>query len=191
MKFYRPLPLDTELKISPSSLLISKTDLKGNYIYMNKHLCKISAYEADELENAPHNLLRHPDMPRAIFFKLWKELKEGNSVTILIKNLAKTGSFFWIKTEFSTVQNIDSDPNVKYIAKGEMATRKSIEQVEILYAKLLKIEKRESMSASILYLDHYLKERDVSFQEYMNRLLKPQTVMSSFFNKIKNGIRAA
>ena len=190
MKFYRPLPLDIELKIGPRALLISKTDISGNILYSNKNLLKKSAYEEEELINSPHSILRHPDMPRVIFFLLWEELKKGNEVTLLIKNLTKTGEYYWIQNQFKIIKN-DSVAHATYVATGEMASEKAIFQISTLYKRLLKIEKRENLEAALFYLENYLKERDVTFQEYMKTTLSPQTAISSFFNKIKNGFITA
>ena len=190
MKYYRPLPLDIELKINPRALLISKTDMEGNILYSNKNLIKTSRYTEEELLNAPHSILRHPDMPRVIFFLLWEELHQGNEITLLIKNLTKTGEYYWVKNEFKIIKD---DPIYRpaYIAIGEMASEKSIKQIEKLYARLLKIEKRENLAASLLYLENYLQERELTLQKYMYTIIKKQTVISSFFNKIKNGLSSA
>jgi len=190
MKYYRPLPLDIEVKISPRALLISKTDKEGNILSINKNLIKMSNYEEDELLNAPHNILRHPDMPRVIFFLLWEELNAGRTMTLLIKNLTKSGEYYWVKSEFKIIED-DPIYHPAYISISEMASVKSIIQIEKLYTRLLKIEKRENLAASLRYLENYLQERELTLQEYMNTVLKPQTAISSFFNKIKNGFSLA
>ena len=190
MKYYRPLPLDIEVKISPRALLISKTDKEGNILSINKNLIKMSNYEEDELLNAPHNILRHPDMPRVIFFLLWEELNAGRTMTLLIKNLTKSGEYYWVKSEFRIIED-DPIYHPAYISISEMASVKSIIQIEKLYTRLLKIEKRENLAASLRYLENYLQERELTLQEYMNTVLKPQTAISSFFNKIKNGFSLA
>ena len=188
MRVYRPLPLDIALKVSPRALYISKTDTHGNIVCMNQNMQKLSTYLEDELLGLPHNILRHPDMPRVIFYTLWSELEKGNEVTLLIKSLAKTGEFYWLKHRFQLIEN---DFNAKYSSRGEMASSKAIEQIEILYKKLLKIEKRENITASLFYLENYLQERNLSFIEYMEKKLTPQPIIESFFKKIKNSLRNA
>lgn len=185
MRVFRPLPLNIAIKVNPRVFYISKTDTHGTILYVNKNLQKLSAYLEDELLGLPHNILRHPDMPRAIFYKLWSELEKGNEVTLLIKSLAKTGEFYWLKQRFQIIEN---DLNARYSSRGEIASSRAIEQIEILYKKLLKIEKRESMAASLLYLENYLKERRLTFSEYMERKLSPQPKLGLLFNKIKNSL---
>lgn len=188
MRVYRPLPLDIAIKVSPRALYISKTDIHGNIVYVNQNMQKLSAYLEDELLGLPHNILRHPNMPRVIFYKLWSELEKGNEVTLLIKNLAKTGEFYWLKHKFQVIEN---DLNAKYSSRGEMASSQAIEQLETLYKKLLKIEKRENMAASLFYLENYLQERNLSFSEYMEKKLTPQPKMGLLFKKIKNSLITA
>lgn len=188
MKVYRPLPIDNAVKIDPRALYISKTDIHGNIIYVNKNIQKISSYLEDELVGFPHNMLRHPDMPKVIFYKLWSELEKGNEVTILIKSLAKTGEFYWLKHKFQIIEN---ELTAKYKSTAEIASTNAIEKIDILYKKLLKIEKRENMTASLFYLENYLKERDLSFLEYMEKKLIPQPIIESIFNKIKNSLSIA
>ena len=188
MKIYRPLPIDIALQINPRALYISKTDIYGNIVYVNQNMQKLSAYLEDELLGLPHNIVRHPDMPRAIFYKLWSELEKGNEVTLLIKSLAKTGEFYWLKQSFQVLEN---DLSAKYSSIGEIASNKAIEQIGTLYKKLLKIEKRENITASLFYLENYLKERNLTFTEYMEKKLAPQPIIESLFNKIKNSLSSA
>jgi len=190
MKFYRPLPIDKELKISPNALIISKTDSEGNILYTNSNLTKFSSYSKEELQDAPHSLLRHPDMPRVIYFLLWEELKLGRDVTLLVKNLAKTGEYYWIHNEFMVTKN-DLIYHSTYSVTGEVPSKRAITQINKLYKILLKIEKKENMEASLFYLENYLQERQVTLQEYMSNILKPQTVIESLFTKIRNTLVAA
>ena len=127
-------------------------------------------------------------MPKAIFYKLWSELEKGNEVTILIKSLAKTGEFYWLKHKFQVIEN---DLSVQYKSIAEIASSKAIENIEILYKKLLKIEKRENMTASLFYLEKYLKERDLSFLEYMEKKLSPQPKIELLFNRLKSSLNIA
>jgi len=188
MKVYRPLPLDIERKVNPRALYISKTDRHGNIVYVNKNIQNISTYLENELVGFPHNILRHPEMPKAIFYKLWSELEKGNEVTILIKSLAKTGEFYWLKHKFQVIEN---DLSVQYKSIAEIASSKAIENIEILYKKLLKIEKRENMTASLFYLEKYLKERDLGFLEYMEKKLSPQPKIELLFNRLKSSLNIA
>ena len=93
MKFYRPLPLDEALNLNLKDILVSKTDKNGKILYVNDSFCSVSGYTPNEVIGAPHNIIRHPDMPRAIFYLMWQTIQGGQNITIIVKNLAKTVIF--------------------------------------------------------------------------------------------------
>ena len=64
---YRPIVLDEEIKFSKKKFIVSKTDIKGNIIFTNKNFSEVSGYTESELIGQPHNILRHPDMPKSCF----------------------------------------------------------------------------------------------------------------------------
>lgn len=68
-----------EVELSQDDFLVSRTDLKGRITYANPAFIEISGYRHDELMGAPHNLIRHPDMPAAAFGNLWSTLKRGDT----------------------------------------------------------------------------------------------------------------
>src|SRR5690606_26437796 len=69
--------------------LISTTDLKGQITYCNKAFIEISGFSAAELLRAPHNLVRHPDVPSAVFEHMWQTLKQGQPWMGVVKNRCK------------------------------------------------------------------------------------------------------
>lgn len=85
-----------EQRFSPSTLLISTTDLKGRITSFNQAFVDISGYEPEELLGQPHNLVRHPDMPPAAFDNMWQTLKAGKAWMGLVKNRSKNGDFYWV-----------------------------------------------------------------------------------------------
>jgi len=78
-------------------IIASQTDTKGNIIYASEAYCHISGYTKEELIGQPHNIVRHPDMPKDIFKDLWLTIKSGNKWVGEIKNLRKDGSYYWVK----------------------------------------------------------------------------------------------
>ncbi len=74
--------------------IVSKTDLKGRITYVNRAFCAIAGYGEGELLGAPHSIIRHPDMPRAVFKLLWDRLAEGCEVFAQVKNLTRNGDFY-------------------------------------------------------------------------------------------------
>ncbi|MEG0006451.1 MAG: PAS domain-containing methyl-accepting chemotaxis protein [Aeromonas sp.] len=88
--------LDSEVEFPADVQLVSTTDLRGVITYANPAFCHIAGYRADELVGQNHNLVRHPDMPKAAFADLWDRLKEGNPWRGVVKNRCKDGRYYWV-----------------------------------------------------------------------------------------------
>ncbi|WP_110641645.1 PAS domain-containing methyl-accepting chemotaxis protein [Salinicola sp. CPA57] len=100
---------DQEFVIGDSDYLISRTDLKGRITYANPAFVRVSGFSREELIGAPHNLVRHPDMPSAAFANLWQTLENGENWSGVIKNRRKDGSHYWVQ---STVTPIVEDGKI-------------------------------------------------------------------------------
>ena len=93
-----------------SYVIMTTTDLNGNIIDVSEEFCKISGYTKDELLGQPHNIIRHPDMPKESFALFWKALKSGESFNGEISNLTKDGKTFIC--ESFAYPNFDNDGQV-------------------------------------------------------------------------------
>jgi len=92
-----------ETEVPQDELIISRTDLDGNITYANETFCEISGYSEDELLGKPHNIVRHPDMPKEAFKELWDTLKNGKQWRGIVKNLRKDKGFYWVEAMVSSV----------------------------------------------------------------------------------------
>jgi PAS domain S-box-containing protein len=88
--------LEKEVPFQFGELFFSRTDAKGRILSGNSVFQKISQYSWDELINKPHNIIRHPDMPRAVFWLLWDTIKRGEPIGAYVKNRAKDGRYYWV-----------------------------------------------------------------------------------------------
>lgn len=77
-------------------LFFSTTDLKGHIQRANSVFTRIAAYTWAEMQNKPHNLIRHPDMPRIVFQTLWDYVQNGRPIVAYVKNLAHDGRYYWV-----------------------------------------------------------------------------------------------
>jgi len=180
---FKPLPINKEIKVSSKNFIVSKTDEKGNILYVNDTFCDVTGYEEIEVVGKAHNVLRHPDMPAVIFYLMWDKIKSGQNIRALVKNLARSGKYYWVSTDFE----INYEPTHKtYIAFRRSVSKKAVRTIEPLYEHLLKIEKTHGMQASLVYLQGFLNERHVTFEEYMDSILKPQGLMGILFNRMKS-----
>jgi aerotaxis receptor len=136
----RPDPIDEEVLFDGRSL-ISETDLKGNITFVNRKFVEMTGYSKEEAVGEPHNILRHPDMPKAAFAQMWKVIKEGKIWDGYVKNLRKDGKFYWVIVHI--VPKKDDDGNIiGYIASRKMPDRSMLKTVEAEYKKMIEAEKR-------------------------------------------------
>ncbi len=124
-----------EIMLDDTSLLVSETDSKGNIVYANDTFLEVAQYQLDELIGKPHNIIRHPDMPRSAFKNLWKTIKNGEVWEGFVKNYTKSGNFYWV---YATVFPYGDN---HYLSVRKMATRDEIEKYEKIYKKMCQEEK--------------------------------------------------
>lgn len=130
-------PIDEEF-LFDGSAIISQTDLDGKILYANRLFCETSGFTKEELLNQPHNIVRHPDMPRSVFIKLWETIQGGQVWNGLIKNLRKDGKYYWVDSEILPI--FEDDQVAGYIAVRRAASRKDIQENETLYKKMKESE---------------------------------------------------
>lgn len=115
--------------------LISATDLKGNITYCNDAFCEVSGYSRDELIRAPHNMIRHPDVPPAIFAHFWNALKQGHPWMGIVKNRRKNGDHYWVNAYVTPI--VDEQKHITgYESVRTKPTLEQIQRAEALYARL-------------------------------------------------------
>ena len=181
---YRPIIIDEEIKFSKKKFIVSKTDLKGKIIFINKNFTEVSGYTEAELIGSPHNVLRHPDMPRAVFYLVWKNLLAGNKVSGVIKNLAKDGRYYWVIADLEPKRDAMGNVNT-LTAFRRSAPDDVIETTEELYATMLAIEKKHGMEKSLAYLEGFLEEHQLSYEEFITELIKPKGILAKLLGAFK------
>lgn len=129
------LPItDHEVLVPEGTKITSKTDLKGLITYINADFLKISGFTKDELIGQPHNLIRHPDMPKEAFLDLWETVKKENSWVGIVKNRCKNGDFYWVDANVSPIY--ENGKHIGYMSVRTMATKEQIQKASQLYNKL-------------------------------------------------------
>jgi len=151
MSMIHSCPTGKEIKLSPKDMLVSKTDARRVITYGNDKFVKVSGYKECEMIGSPHNILRHPDMSKAIFYLMWDSIKKNRNIIAVIKNLSKSGDHYWVTTDSDIHKNREGRIR-NYIAFRHPASKKIVQVIEPLYAKMLEIEKEHNMDASLDYL---------------------------------------
>jgi len=124
-----------EIMLKDDDFLVSETDKKGVIRFANEDFCRIAQYTNQELIGKPHNIVRHPDMPKAAFKDLWDTIKQGKIWTGFVKNKAKNGDYYWV---FATVYPLMGCGGSEggYMSCRRKASREEIAAAEKLYKTL-------------------------------------------------------
>ncbi len=122
---------NNEAVLRDDAMIVSKTDLKGRITYINRDFLEISGFSESELIGAPHNLVRHPDMPPEAFEDLWATLQAGRPWTGLVKNRCKNGDFYWVLANATPL--FENGQIMGYLSVRRKAPRDKIEEAERIY----------------------------------------------------------
>jgi PAS domain S-box-containing protein len=161
-------PTSVERKMREEDFIVSKTDLKGRITYGNRIFIEFSGYSEAELIGTQHNIIRHPDMPRAVFKLLWDTIQAKRECNAYVKNMAKDGSYYWV---FANVTpNFDRTGNITgYFSVRRKPKADAVATVTGLYRAMLEAERgagaRDAMAASSRILTDLLAEKGLSYDE--------------------------
>jgi PAS domain S-box-containing protein len=165
----KPIPTNKEHNVGADAFLVSKTDTHGKITYCNEPFIKIVGASEQDILGKPHNIIRHPDMPRIIFKLLWDKVKNKEEIFAYVKNLSFDGGHYWVYANITA--SIDQSGSITgYYSVRRKANPKALQVIEPLYAKLLELEKTGSMEASSAYITDLLHQKGVSYEEFSNTL---------------------
>ena len=142
---------NVEYKMKEGDFIVSKTDLKGIITYCNKTFIEMAKYDEKELLGQPHNIIRHKDMPRAVFKLLWDEIQEGREVFAFVKNRSKDGGFYWVYANV-TASKDENGRIIGYYSVRRKPNEKALEVIQKVYEEMLRIEAQSGMEDSLDYL---------------------------------------
>jgi len=168
-------PLRSEIVLADDELIVSKTCLKGKITYANRRFMSIAGFPEQQLLHQPHNLIRHPDMPKGVYRLMWKTLQSGQEFFGFVKNLCADGSYYWV---FANVTpDIDEHGQKRgYYSVRRKAPEGAIRLVEALYKEMLAIEEAASGSAaieqSVAHLQSWLDQHRLEYFPAMLRLYR-------------------
>lgn len=113
--------------------ILSETDEYGLITYVNDSFCDVSGYNREELIGKPHNLVRHPDMPRLAFKMLWDSIQSKGFWKGIVKNLTKSGDYYWVE---ATVLRMNLKGKIYYCSIRVKPKDTDVQEAEKLYATL-------------------------------------------------------
>ncbi|MBP2231105.1 PAS domain S-box-containing protein [Azospirillum agricola] len=125
---------DKEVLMADGVPLVSRTDPGGRITFVNKAFAEISGFPEHELIGAPHNLVRHPDMPKEAFADLWETIKGGKPWEGLVKNRTRSGDFYWVRANVTPV--VEGGVVTGYISIRSKPSREEVAAAGSLYARM-------------------------------------------------------
>ena len=168
MKDKTIVPTRRERVMREDDFIVSKTDPKGIIIYGNPIFIEFSGYAEEELLGSQHNIIRHPDMPRAAFKLAWETIQAGNEFFGYVKNMSKDGGFYWVFTHITP--DFDAGGRiVSYTSVRRCPKREAIEKVEPVYRQMVEAEQaagaRDAIGAGTKVLVDLLNKSGMSYEQ--------------------------
>ncbi|MFK5984214.1 MAG: PAS domain-containing protein [Pseudomonadota bacterium] len=162
------IPTSVEKKLNDNDFIVSKTDNKGRITYCNQIFIDMSGYTEAELIGQQHNIIRHPDMPRAVFHLLWQTLEQGKEFFGYVKNMRKDGGFYWVYANITPRLPVAN--KLGYYSVRRKARQEIVDAIIPLYDKMLKEEQRvgtkDAITASTLILENRLSKLGTNYEDF-------------------------
>ncbi len=160
----------TNTEVFFDDIIVSKTDPKGRITYVNEVFCQVSGYGERELIGQPHSLIRHPDMPRAVFKLLWDQIQAGREIFAYVKNITKRGDYYWVFAHVTPSYDANGQL-VGYHSNRRVPDRDTLGNAIVpLYADLLREEQnhrngKEALAAGFQKLADFVRAQKVDYDE--------------------------
>jgi len=164
-------PTNVERTFPEDEIIVSKTDLKGIITYANRTFLEVALYTEDEILGQPHNIIRHPDMPRCVFKLLWDTILAGEEIFAYVKNMAKNGDFYWVFAHVTPTFN-NAGEITGFHSSRRKPDRHQIQTADGLYRQLKKEEDKHSdwkkgMAAATDMLLQTLAAKHMEYDEFV------------------------
>ena len=173
-------PTGEERTFGADELIVSKTDPRGVITYANDVFLRVSGYDMDEVVGRPHNLIRHPDMPRAVFQLLWDTLTERRELFAYINNLASDGAHYWVLAHVTPSYGPDGGV-VGYHSSRRKPSPRAVAHIQPLYARLVAAERQHptakaAVAASSRLLTELVAEQATSYDELVWSIINREEI---------------
>ena len=164
-------PTGHEVTFEEHEVIVSKTDLKGIITYANPVFLRVAGFTEEEVLGQPHNIIRHPDMPRCVFKLLWDVLGSGQEIFAYVVNQCKNGDHYWVFAHVTPTFD-DMGDIISYHSNRRVPDQSAIDAIVPIYALLKEKEDsftdwREGMQAATELLGVHLTEMGMPYEEFI------------------------
>jgi len=171
MAKYAVAPTGRARTFGENEIIVSKTDLKGRITYANDVFLKVADFTEAEVLGQPHSIVRHPDMPRAVFKLLWEAVEAKREIFAYVKNMAKGGDHYWVFAHVTPSLNARGEI-IGYHSNRRSPTDKAVAAIEPIYQALLAEEARaanakEGLAASERLMTETIAKTGKPYEEFV------------------------
>jgi PAS domain S-box-containing protein len=157
-------------------VIVSKTDPAGVITYANDVFLRVAGMTEREAIGQPHSIIRHPDMPRAVFKLLWDTIQRGDEIFAYVLNMASCGDHYWVFAHITPTFGTGGEI-IGYHSNRRVPDRSAIDAVTPLYAQLKKIEdeahdRAAGLAASTAALAATLRDLGIGYDEFVFSLTR-------------------
>lgn len=167
----RAQPTGVERTFGVDEVIVTKTDLRGHITYANDVFLRVSGYDECEMLGEPHSMIRHPQMPRAVFKLLWDTVSSGSELFAYVINLASDGSHYWVLAHVTP--SFDAQGAVVgYHSNRRVPSRAALSTIVPLYSHLRTVEAAhpraiDAAAAGAAALEARLAELGQTYDEFV------------------------
>lgn len=162
-----PKPVNQEIHVLSDDPIMVKTDRTGRIEYVNLEYANLSEYEVEEIIGHDVSSLMHPDVPTTVFDHIWESLFLKKRTYAILKNISKTGKFFWLQANFDFRVNEDTREIENIYAYYSKVSPKAKQELDLLYKKVKNIETHSGIDVAENYLNGYLDEKSIDYNEFI------------------------
>ena len=159
----KPTPTNEEKQLNKNDFIVSKTNTKGIITYCNQIFIDMAQYTEEELIGTNHNIIRHPDMPKVAFELVWNMIQSGQEFWGFVKNLRKSGGYYWVYTNISPDYN--NGQIVGYTSVRRKANPAAIQTIIPIYEQLKNAERSGGTKAAAQILTKLLEEKNMEYNQ--------------------------
>ena len=178
---------DIEFPVPKGAVLVSKTDLKGNITYCNRTFVAVSGFSESELLGAPHNIVRHPDVPQRVFADCWETIGSGKSWHGVLKNRRKNGDYYWVDAHITPL--MENGTPIGYVSLRYKSRAKQITKAENYFCSvregtLLPSFSHKADKRYVEQLQQRLAEKIMEQEGYLERIEQEQRIAAGYMSKL-------
>ena len=122
------------------SSLVALTDKYGTITYVNEMFCKISKYSQEDLIGKNHRILKSGHHPPEFYQGMWNVISQGKVWRGDIKNKAKDGTYYWVKTVIMPLFDNKGSISEYISVRTDITDHKKIQEQLQTSQKIIKIQ---------------------------------------------------